>query len=192
MCRNCKGPLVTNKPPPKIPEEQEIHQTPYESVNDVGININDVAVFPGEPIFLNPNSFESVAQVLRAVGKNGGIKQYGDGDREWMFVECDGQPYTVMRDLMDNVWQCSECGNSYYGEETFKQHICHLLRKSEGRREFSWVVPIPGLLHLEMNSARSFIRLNWEIFMSDLARVLGFESDRPQEYCKKGSDHHKT
>ena len=49
-----------------------------------------------------------------------------------------------------------------------------------------------GLLHLEMNAARAFISINWDIFVSRLAYVVGFESPKAQLYCKKGSDHHKT
>lgn len=70
--------------------------------------------------------------------------------------------------------------------------MCFILGKGTRSSEFSWVVPVVGLFHLELNVARSFLSLNWEIFISTLARTLGFKSDRAQLYVKKGSDHHKT
>lgn len=59
-------------------------------------------------------------------------------------------------------------------------------------KEFDWVVLRIEKLHLEMNMARHFIDLNWDVFVSKLASELGFVSDAAQKFVKKGSDHHKT
>ena len=59
-------------------------------------------------------------------------------------------------------------------------------------QEFSWVALRIGKLHLEMNMARHFIDLNWDIFLSRLTSELGFVSENAQKYMWNGSDHHKT
>ena len=52
-------------------------------------------------------------------------------------------------------------------------------------------LPVFGLLHLEMNAARAFTKLNWDVFTSSLGTVLGFRSPKAQAYLHKGADHHK-
>lgn len=47
-------------------------------------------------------------------------------------------------------------------------------------------------LHMEMNMARHFMDMNWNVFLSHLASELGFVSEAAQKYVRKGSDHHKT
>ena len=34
-------------------------------------------------------------------------KKYGKGTREWLLVECDGVPYSIIRDIIGHVWNCS-------------------------------------------------------------------------------------
>ena len=106
-------------------------------------------------------------------------------------MECDGLPYNIMRDIINNIYICQSCKDSFYQLESFHEHKCYILHKVEPKREFDWIVPITGLLHFEMNAARSFIALNWDVFASTLGYDLGFKSIKAQEYLKKGSDHHK-
>ena len=47
------------------------------------------------------------------------------------------------------------------------------------------------LLHFEMNAARSFIKLIWDVFTSAFGHELGFKSIKAQKYLQKGLDHHK-
>ncbi len=58
--------------------------------------------------------------------------------------------------------------------------------------EFDWIVLQPGLLHIEMNSCKSFIGLHWEVFGEDVFVVLDFKSTNAFNYAKRCSDHHKT
>ena len=44
-----------------------------------------------------------------------------------------------------------------------------------------------GLLHFKTNAARGFIKLKWKVFVSFLAYAVGFETQKAEEYCKKGS-----
>ena len=59
---------------------------------------------------------------------------------------------------------------------------CHGGQKCSAIREFSWVVLRIGKLHVEMNMARHFIDLNWNIFLSKLASELGFVSEAAQKF----------
>ena len=63
----------------------------------------DINCVAGEPDFVNPNSFATITEVLQNIGHRAGIKHYGGGKREWLFVECDGFPYSIIRDLLDNL-----------------------------------------------------------------------------------------
>ena len=69
--------------------------------------------------------------------------------------------------------------------------MCYILDRKSPLREFSWLVPVSGLLHIEMNLARAFTKLNWDVFIGKLSYVLGFKSPKAQEYIRRGADHHK-
>ena len=75
--------------------------------------------------------------------------------------------------------------------ENFPDYKCTITNKNNPKQEFSWIVPVCGLLHLEMNLSKSFIKLNWEVLTNVLEITLGFRSPKAQEYLKKGSEHHK-
>ena len=115
-----------------------------------------------------------------------------DSFKVWLFVERDGLPYNILRDIMSNVWRCFECKKCFYKHDTFKEHRCYLLGKCKvEKREFDWIVLTAGLLHIEMDAEKSFFKLNWVVCLGKLADELGFHSPKAQEYLKKGSDHHK-
>ena len=145
----------------------------------------DVSCRVGELDFINPNGYFNIIQVLQSIGIKAGIQQYGCGTKEWMFVECDGLPYNLIRDIIANVFRYSECKTCFYSIQNFIEHMCHVKRKLEAKREFGWLVQVFGLLHFEMNVARAFIKLNWEVFVGSLGKVLGFVSPKAQEYLKK-------
>lgn len=66
-----------------------------------------------------------------------------------------------------------------------------MLDKVSVPHEFGWVLPVFGLLHLKMNAAWVFTKLNWDIFTSILRATLAFKSPKAQAYIQKDSDHHK-
>ena len=93
---------------------------------------------------------------------------------------------------MLNVWCCFGCKKCFYKYDTFKEYRCYLLGKCKvEKHEFGWIVLIVGLLHIKMNVAKSFLKLNWEFYLGKLADELGFNSPKTQEYLKKGTDHYK-
>ena len=77
-------------------------------------------------------------------------------------------------------------------KNTLDEHKRVILQKGTGNLEFGWLIPIAGLLHVEINIARVFMNLNWEVFTKECVKILGFQSPKAQKYLKKGSDHHKT
>ena len=81
---------------------------------------------------------------------------------------------------------------TFYGIVNFQDHQCFNLEKVQTCRKFSWLVPVNGLLHLEINACSSFIKLHWSVFGKCLRSVLGFKSPEAQKYLNKGNDHHKT
>lgn len=55
-----------------------------------------------DPVFCNPNSFDTVARVLRQIG----IYQYGGNSRHWTHVCCDGVPYLICKKLKEEAVVC--------------------------------------------------------------------------------------
>ena len=108
-----------------------------------------------------------------------------------MLVECDGLPYNLIREIIAHVFRCTDCKKCYFGLPAYESHKCYILNKTHPLREFAWLVPVCGLLHVEMNLARAFTKLNWDVFLGKLGFVLGFKSPKAQEYLRKGADHHK-
>ena len=142
----------------------------------------------GEPDFLNPNGYNNIVQILQGIGERGGIKQYNSGDLEWLFVECDGLPCNMIRDIISEVLRCQLCNRCFWGREAFEEHNCFQAASAKSKKEFGWLVPIFGLLHLEMNIGRAFVKLNWDVFVRSSGFTLGFQSPA---YLHKGADHHK-
>ena len=190
-CRNCGG-KVAKESQLKIPLDLCSYKpNPYISFEEFPSALLKVIFRTGEPDFIDPNGYENIIQVLKAIGIRSGIRKYGKGAREWHSVECDGVPYSIIRDIIEHVWNCSKCKQCFYRVESFKEHKCFVLYTVDPIREFGWLVPVMGLLHLEINIAKSFMKLNWEVFNKQLGYILGFKSPKAQDYLKKGADHHK-
>ena len=190
LCRNCGGKVMKETFSGTTPNEDE-YISPYESFSEYSSKLPKITCQAGEPDFINPNGYQNIVQVIQAIGERAGIKLYGKGNREWLMVECDGLPYNLIRDIIANVWRCSKCISCFYGLSIFQEHKCYILHKIVPVYEFGWLVPISGLLHLEMNIGISFMKLNWDVFTKTLGVILGFKSPKAQEYLKKGADHHK-
>lgn len=157
---------------------------------------HSVKVTASDPVFVNPNSFDALKDVFRRIGASCKICRYHPSDPdagEWLSVTMDSLPYLVSRQVIENVSICMECG-----EEVLKKDVAkHCIDVHQGQRckcvqEFGWVVLRIGKLHMEMNMARHFMDMNWDVVLSQLARELGFVSEAAQKYVRKGSDHHKT
>ena len=47
------------------------------------------------------------------------------------------------------------------------------------------------VLYFQINAGKSFMSLCWDLFIKQICKELGFESEKAQTYAKKESDHHK-
>ena len=101
----------------------------------------DLDLKVGEPDFPDPNKYLTIIHPLQNIGIRAGIKQYvPDSFKEWLFVECNGLPYSILRDIMSNVWRYFECKKCFYKNDTFKEYRCYLLAKCKvEKREFDWM-----------------------------------------------------
>jgi len=155
-----------------------------------------IKVTAGDPIFVNPNSFDSLKDVFRRIGTSCKVNRYHPNDpdaREWVSVTMDGLPYLVSIQVIENVLICTECCGEVLKENVQKHCVeVHQGQRCKCLQEFGWVVLRIGKLHMEMNMARHFMDMNWDVFLSHLASELGFVSEAAQKYVRKGSDHHKT
>ena len=61
---------------------------PYDHVETNHCGVHEILIT--DPVFCNPNSYETVARVLRKIGLDNGIVRYGGSVRHWTFVCCDG------------------------------------------------------------------------------------------------------
>jgi hypothetical protein len=147
-----------------------------------------------DPVFVNPNSYDSITQVLRHVGRCAGIYKYGSGKRKWTFVTMDGLPFSMAYNVIQATFTCKLCQISIYGEDSKASHCSDVHHGDDSflDREFDWVVLRIGHGHFEMNMKKAFMELNFEPFMADIAKELGFKSANAQRYVKTCSDNHKT
>lgn len=70
----------------------ETEDCKYAHVQHGHKNVKEMIIL--DPIYANPNSFETIAMVLRQIGLENGIYRYGGTMRHWTFVVCDGLPHT--------------------------------------------------------------------------------------------------
>ena len=89
---------------------------PYHSFQRYPAKLPDVSVHAGEPTSIDPNDYDNIIQVLSFIGSRAGIKQYGTGKREKIFVECDVVLYNILTGIIANVWRCTCCSQCFYGK----------------------------------------------------------------------------
>lgn len=103
-----------------------------------------IKVSAGDPVFVNPNSFDSMKEVFRRIGTSCRVSRYHPGDpdaRVWVSVTMDGLPYLVSTQVIQNVLICTECGGEVLKRDVSK----HCVEVHQGQRckcvqEFGWVV----------------------------------------------------
>ena len=149
VCHNCGGRVIKETvEPPKFAMDDEF--SPYKCFESFQSFLPDINCNASEPDFVSPNSYATIIQVIQNIGIRVGIKQYGEL-REWLFVECDGLPYNILREILNNVWRCYNCSDCFYGIENFRERRCFILEQVRPTREFSWLVPyVKELLKLNI------------------------------------------
>ena len=119
-----------------------------------------------DPIFVNPNSTGTIAAVLRQIGRDASVKQCSPNTRilddenrlrEWLQVVCDGLPYSIALNIINNFYKCRLCSEKVQGKEPFQQHMSDIhpneLYNLNENLEFGWVLLKIGHGHYEMNAA---------------------------------------
>ena len=148
-----------------------------------------------EPVFVNPCSYVVVAVVLRKIGIESGISQYGTGERQWIVVVCDGLPFNLCRRVISSTFLCPLCKESFNGKDEFMSHTENTHQMSQEnvtlQKEFSWVLLQPGPGHVEINMVKGFVELTWDVFWKNMVMLFNFRSETALKYAKKVSDHHK-
>ena len=100
---------------------------------------------------MNPNSYETVKQVLLNILEQAEVTQ----KRKWVRVSFDGVPYRIVPDLIENMKQCTICNALIdLKVETEDEHHeeCHpeeeniVLKKAFGR-----ILLMCGAGHMEKN-----------------------------------------
>lgn len=92
---------------------QEWDHVPSNHVPDaVKISVSD-------PVFVNPNSVKTVAEVLCRVGSMACVSHYGfsgESLREWISVSMDGLPFLIAENIIEQTFylhcllkECFQC-----------------------------------------------------------------------------------
>ena len=101
-----------------------------------------------DPIFKNPNSFESMIEIFRHIQKK-------NPTRKWVAVVMDGVPYVLGLKVIAWSMICEECGDTIFKETGMKKHIKSKHEKEQKaptfKLEFSNLLLIPGGGHVFMN-----------------------------------------
>lgn len=78
----------------------------------------DMTFVNDDPIFALPNSYLSCIKICRDLGKRLDVKRYG-GTRFYVVLACDGKPYTLIRNIIQNHIQCTVCGMGVWSRAKF-------------------------------------------------------------------------
>ena len=113
-----------------------------------------------EPIFLNPNSYENIKTILVTLKTNLEIGK----TREWSYVGCDGPPYVIASNLIE-----------------------------EEPEKYDWVAMSNGRGHLYMNQMKTLFNVAKDVLLEGLAKdILHFESPSSVQYFFNCGDTHKS
>jgi hypothetical protein len=151
---------------------------PYTHI-DSGHPATPPLVSVGDPLMKNPNSFNTVCDVMKSIMTTCGVGHHS----EWTTVGCDGLPYGIGAKIIENYFTCPACSHdTKTGKQTFSKHMsqCHpdVQYDMNHCRTFKDLLLVPGLGHFEMNMVKGIFKLAWHILLSDMANMLGFRTDR--------------
>ena len=115
-----------------------------------------VKILLGEPILINPNSFENVTEVFWKIGKEAGIKKYNGNLRDCLMIVCDGLPAVLGWNIIFNTLFCKKCQLSFNEVNKIKQHNTEIHKKeTEDVFEFDWILLRLAYGHFLINSFKN-------------------------------------
>ena len=126
-------------------KKEELWET-YDEWTDVPSRhpSHPIKVETSDPVFVNPNSFDSVKEVLRRVGHAASVSRYHPNlpnARKWLSVTMDGSPYLVSRTVIDAVYLCCDCETEVLKSKQGDHcNDVHQGRRVNFIKEFDWVL----------------------------------------------------
>lgn len=145
-----------------------------------------------DPVFVNPNSFECIAEVLRSIGSRLGMKIYGGTRTAWTFICCDGLPYSLIIKLKEEAVICTRCSQQFLSKVKFENHNkeVHKDLPAQCNPEFNWFYLRIGAGHYEANLLKAFFDVSWDVVLQAMCVDLSFQSEGAQNFARKCKDHH--
>ena len=153
---------------------------------NVGQNIPKSFVL--KPALVSPNSYDSVRSVLIHVGREAGIQKYGTGDKQFLFLYCDGLPYSLIQRMCRCTFRCSVCSEILTDRPKCEKHQHANCTFS---KEFDWVLLVPGGGHIQMNMLKAIVDILWPVCWKEMVGLFNFRSEIALQSARKVSDHHK-
>jgi rubrerythrin len=146
----------------------------------------------GEPCIVNPNTEANVGKALKHVQHYCGVGK----DRKWTVVWSDAIPYLFGSRLQDNLYTCDLCQVEIdVRKNPLEQHIADcpsISNRPTFSKVFGDLLMRPGPGHIEMNMARCALKFCWEPLFCQIAKMLGFRTQKAQDVVKNGIDHHRS
>ena len=189
--------LLTGKP-----EERQLPDSaPYDHIAS-SHQEQPPAVILGDPIFVNPNSYETVSKVLQNIGSECGVQRYVQDpekvERQWLLVVGDGAPLSLIIHLIHDALICTLCSERCSSQERLQKHYRErhveefLQNRIQFAYEYAWLLPKLGCGHYEMQMAKTFFNVMWDPCLKALCYIMGFESTTALASAKRCANHHKA
>ena len=129
---------------------------------------------------INPNNVPRIKKVLEDIKSKTGLDKYysvklyleneriskevieNDNERSWILLSCDGLPMKSLIQLIENTFQCIDCGERFEDVSELSEHTNATKHKAYFQ-PYSCFVPNVGQFHYQMTMNRSFIKLLWNL-----------------------------
>ena len=136
-----------------------------------------------DPCLVNPNSEKNVLSVIEHVKE---VCEIGSV-REYVTMWSDGVPYLYASKLQERLWWCKTCKEVIdISVDEHKQHQNNLVRALD------YIILRPGPGHIELNMTKTLLDYLWDPLGRDVAKALGFRTQRAQEAVHHGIDLHRN
>lgn len=144
----------------------------------------------GEIIGLNPNSRDSITEILKQIKTQTGV----GSDRKWIRLGFDGVPYNIADSIIESLIICDICQQEIDTQKgSFDAHIESNhpgVNNATKRKIFGDILLTPGKGYMEINMIRSLFSICKLYCIQKAAYCLGFRSTKAKDYITSGANHH--
>ncbi len=158
---------------------------------------------------INPNNLPRIKKVLDEIKSKTGMDKYysvelnvedekivkrvikNDEVRSWILLSCDGLPMKSLIQLIENMFQCIDCGQKIEHVSELSEHARSTQHKSFFQI-YSCFCPNVGQFHYQMTMNRSFIKFLWKIEYEQLCKAVNLSSPKAMVMIEKGTDFRKS